>query len=88
MLTLAQYLETNALPPSEFAARLSKRLNRPVSQQNVYRWTRPMDHDEFSIPSPFAVVAIEQETGGAVAPASWYQHAARQLRLARRRRVA
>jgi hypothetical protein len=86
MLTLAQYLENKQLAPSEFAARLAERLDRPVSQQNVYRWTRPTDHHDFSIPSPRAVVAIEVETAGKVKAASWYQHL--RARPGRRRTAA
>lgn len=80
MLTLAQYLEEKNVAPSDFARRLSARLGRPVSQQNIYRWTRPQDHPEYSIPKPLETVAIYFETGRLVDFEGWYRHVVRNFR--------
>lgn len=75
MLTLASWLTSKPdLSQSEFARRLAKRLRKPVSSQNVHRWTREPSHAEFSIPEPRAVVAIYFETQGEVTVESWYGH--------------
>jgi hypothetical protein len=97
MLTLASWLNAQPdLTQSEFARRLAKRLRRPVSSQNVHRWTREPSHAEFSIPEPRAVVAIYFETDRQVPVESWYGHlvgeeaaaAARAARAARDRQRA
>ena len=75
MLTLAAWLSSQPdLSQSEFARRLAKRLRKPVSSQNVHRWTREPTHAEFSIPEPRAVVAIYFETERQVPVESWYGH--------------
>lgn len=95
MLTLAAWLSSQPdLSQSEFARRLAKRLGKPVSSQNVHRWTREPTHAEFSIPEPRAVVAIYFETDRQVPLESWYGHlvgeeavkAAAAIRAARSRR--
>lgn len=84
MLTLAQYLDAKGIKPVTFAKALAARLHKDVSQQNVYRWTRPVDHAEFCVPAPETVAAIALETAGAVPPQVWYQHLIAQPRPRRR----
>lgn len=86
MLTLAQYLDAEELSPTEFAARLSRRLGKPVSPQNIFRWTRETDHDEYGLPQPEALVAIYFETHRQVPIEIWYRHL--MPRFARRRKAA
>lgn len=75
MLTLAAWLSSqDDLTPAEFARRLGLRLGRPVSNQNVFRWTRETTHPDFSIPEPDTVVAIYFATDHQVKVESWYGH--------------
>lgn len=88
MLTLAAWLTSENVTNAEFARRLGKRLKRSVSDQNVYRWTLPPSHAEYSVPSPENVVAIYFETNKEVRVESWYQHLVNPVRSKRRKAAA
>lgn len=78
MLTLAQYLENEELSCGAFAERIGKRLGTVCSGQNVWRWTRPVDHADYCIPQPAALVAIYFETRREVKLETWFRHLLRQ----------
>lgn len=84
MLTLATYLSSEGISSAEFARRMAARIGRPVSDQNVWRWTREPSHGDYSIPEPINLVGIYFETGGQVKIETWYQHLLG--RMAKRRR--
>lgn len=72
MLRFDEYLYQQGISLTGFARRLSARLGRVVSVQSVHRWSRPPGHPGRSLPKPAMLVAIRDETGGAVDIASWY----------------
>jgi hypothetical protein len=89
MLTLAAWLKSEDVTNAEFARRMTARLGKRVSDQNVWRWTLPASHPEYSIPEPDNLVAIYFETAKQVKVEVWYGHMinqrARRVSPARRR---
>ena len=83
MLTLAQYLVAQKVGKSAFARRLGDRLGERVPPQSVHRWTLDKTHPDYSVPGRARVEAINVETEGLVAPASWYAEGVRRPRKAR-----
>jgi len=65
---------------------MTLRLGKRVSDQNVWRWCLPPDHDDYSIPDPANLVAIYYETDKQVKVEVWYGHMLN--KRAKRRRAA
>lgn len=88
MLSLADFLKGSAISKSAFARRLTERMGERITPQTVHRWTLPKDDPDYSVPGRRRVEAIEQETEGKVAPASWYGAGTKRARRARPQAVS
>jgi hypothetical protein len=73
-MRLVEWLHARGMTKTDFARCLSERMGTNVSAQNVWRWTRDTDHDDYGVPSPETVVAIYFLTNKGVTIESWYAH--------------
>lgn len=87
ILIFQRYFMRSGLTLSEMAKRIEKWAGTPVPPQSVHRWSRPLDHKNFSIPEPEVIAAISLATGGRVTANDWHRHLTSALRRRRRRHV-